>query len=94
MAPTSFLSRLLGTPTNTGDVSAKQPKPPSLLQAAGSIMYRLHTLEPLGVEHELPQTLLDALTAHLKLGVHVTQRTARVLLTLVLRTCVQHPLGE
>lgn len=94
MAPSSFLSRLLGSRPIPGDVSAKQQKPPSPLQAVGSIMYRLHTLEPLGVEHELPQTLLDALTARLKFGLHVTQRTARVLLTLLLRTCVRHPLGE
>lgn len=90
----SFLPGLLGSRPLRGDVSAKQLKPPSPLQAVGSIMYRLHTLKPLGVEHELPQTLLDALTARLKFGLHVTQRTARVLLTLLLRTCVRHPLGE
>jgi hypothetical protein len=95
MAPSkNFLSRLLGSSHTVADVTAKQPKPPSPLQAVGSIMYRLHSLEPLGVEHELPQTLLEALTARLKFGLHVTQRTARVLVTLLLRTCVRHPLGE
>jgi hypothetical protein len=45
------------------------------------------------VNHEVPQTLLEELTARLKFSLHVSQRTARILGTLLMRAAVRHPLG-
>jgi hypothetical protein len=91
----SFLSKCLPLYTNkhVGRHDAS-PREPGSLKSIAYILYRLHTAKPLGVEHELPQTLLEDLTARLKFALHVSQRTARILGTLLLRACVKHPLGE
>jgi hypothetical protein len=90
-----FLSRCLPVFTNKHvEGHAASPRGPGNLKSIAYILYRLHTAKPLGVEHELPQTLLEDLTARLKFALHVSQRTARILGTLLLRACVKHPLGE
>lgn len=86
----NVLSRLTGG--KVADETAL-PKPPGPLSSIGTILYRLHTAEPLKVEHEVPQTLLEDVTARLKFSLHVSQRTARILGTLLVRTVVKHPLG-
>jgi hypothetical protein len=78
------------------DVAKQPPRPgpPGPLESISIILSRLHNVRPLGVQHQLPQTLLEDLTARLKFSLHVSQRTARILGTLLLRTVVKHPLGE
>lgn len=91
----SYLSRCLPTfSTKHVERHAASPREPGNLKSIAYILYRLHTAKPLGVEHELPQTLLEDLKARLKFALHVSQRTARILGTLLLRACVKHPLGE
>jgi hypothetical protein len=90
-----YLSRLIGSRA-PGDVSkqSRPPGPPGPLKSISIILSRLHNVRPLGVQHQLPQTLLEDLTARLKFSLHVSQRTARILGTLLLRAVVKHPLGE
>jgi len=88
----SYIARLIGR-TEQSHVG-NTPKRPGPLKSIGLILYRLHTAQPLDVEHEVPQTLLKEVTARLKFGLHVSQRAARILGTLLLRACVKHPLGE
>lgn len=86
-----MLSRVFGS--RVGSDQPPKPKPPGPLKSVWHILYRLHHVKPLGINHEVPQTLLEEFTARLKFSLHVSQRTARILGTLLLRAAVRHPLG-
>lgn len=90
---TRYLSRLIGSRASSDPAKQRPLRPPGPLESISIILSRLHNVRPLGVQHEVPQTLLEDLTARLKFNLHVSQRTARILGTLLLRAVVKHPLG-